>query len=576
MNGNPRSNGSQTSNQSGAEEMYMNTIPDLPSDPAANAANISTNAHGNSQTVELQVPELYASMKDDVLQYDYASVNGGPGSNQNIPKGMQQIPGAFEYDYASVNGEPRSNQNKSAEGMQQRSIPEAFEYDYAAMDGDLRFVNNRTKGMCQHSIPEDELADDFDMDGNPRSNVSQTSNQSGAEEMYMNTIPDLPSDPPANAANISTNAHGNSQTVELQEPELYASMKDDVLQYDYAVSGGPGSNQNIPKGMQQVPGAFEYDYASVNGEPRSNQNKSAEGMQQRSIPDAFEYDYAAMDGDLCFVNNRTKGMCQHSNPDSPYPVFDLTDTPPSEDVNFKNVKTFHGQCRSKHVFYFDDSRGGLLETTNFVNIFSLKKEKQFVHLDWRPLSESILDGRLIIIEFTNCTIEFWKPPPSSVSNPCIIFKALGSLTFGQQSPTLSSSPLSVTPAPPTRSTLCRTSTVLPGIPTIKPISSPNQQSPTLSSPHSVTPVPPTRSTLYGTSTVLPGIPTIKPTSSPNHTSNKTKLMVILPSGATGHNVFCHLVVNGKHDIEIVLASTHHLLMVERTVLGLTVRHRIAL
>ncbi|KXJ07241.1 hypothetical protein AC249_AIPGENE16702 [Exaiptasia diaphana] len=49
--------------------------------------------------------------------------------------------------------EPRSNQNKSAEGMQQRSIPDAFEYDYVAMDGDLRFVNNRTKGMCQHSIP---------------------------------------------------------------------------------------------------------------------------------------------------------------------------------------------------------------------------------------------------------------------------------------------------------------------------------------------------------------------------------------------------------------------------------------
>ncbi|XP_028518610.1 uncharacterized protein LOC110251123 isoform X2 [Exaiptasia diaphana] len=137
-----------------------------------------------------------------------------------------------------------------------------------------RKVRQKSRQRVNATQNSNELADDFDMDGNPRSNVSQTSNQSGAEEMYMNTIPDLPSDPPANAANISTNAHGNSQTVELQEPELYASMKDDVLQYDYAsVNGVPGSNQNIPKGMQQIPGAFEYDYASVNGAGTSFQSE---------------------------------------------------------------------------------------------------------------------------------------------------------------------------------------------------------------------------------------------------------------------------------------------------------------
>ncbi|KXJ11980.1 hypothetical protein AC249_AIPGENE14167 [Exaiptasia diaphana] len=50
-------------------------------------------------------------------------------------------------------------------------------------------------------------------------------------------------------------------------------------------------------------------------------------------------------------------------------------------------------------------------------------------------------------------------------------------------------------------------------------------------------------------------------------------MVILPSGATGHLVLCHVVMG--HDIEVVLAPTQHLLMVERTALDLTRRQRTA-
>ncbi|XP_028516438.1 uncharacterized protein LOC110237925 isoform X2 [Exaiptasia diaphana] len=257
-------------------------------------------------------------------------------------------------------------------------------------------------------------------------------------------------------------------------------------------------------------------------------------------PDGFGSDYTWTDCRTRYkANLLSQGFCQCPSKKSTYFYFNdqcnsnvdienlishAQDTPPSEDVNFKNVKTFHGQCRSKHVFYFDDSIGKLHKTTNFVNIFSLKKEKQFVHLDWRPLSESILDGRLIIIEFTNCTIEVWKPPRSSVSNPCIMFKAQGSLIFPEiDLSTKTAVPSSSTKSPLSLYSASPSSTILSGSPhsTLSTPPSTWLKIPTQTPSATPSPSPSSTSTLQSTSTVLPGILPIKPTSSPNPTSSKS-------------------------------------------------------
>ncbi|XP_028518608.1 uncharacterized protein LOC110251122 isoform X2 [Exaiptasia diaphana] len=300
-----------------------------------------------------------------------------------------------------------------------------------------------------------------------------------------------------------------------------------------------------PTNEHAKPDRFGYDYTWTDCRTRYKANLRSQGFCQCPSEKSTYFYF----NDQCNANVDIENLISHAqvcfggflefkhqSRDSPYPVFDLTDTPPSEDVNFKNVKTFHGQCRSIHVFYFDDSRGKLLETTNFVNIFSLKKEKQFVHLDWHPLSESILDGRLIIIEFTNCTIEFWESPASSVSNPCIIFKAQGSLTFSA----IDLSTKTAVPSSSTKSPLYSaspSSSIFSGSPhsTLSTPPSTWLKVPTQTQTPSATPSPSpsSTSTLQSTSTVLLGILPIKPTMSPNPTSSKSPEAVKNVSSHTG-------------------------------------------
>lgn len=80
----------------------------------------------------------------------------------------------------------------------------------------------------------------------------------------------------------------------------------------------------------------------------------------------------------CLVIVFTGGLLQfkYQSKDKPYPVFDLAKSPSSDDVNLKNVKIFYGQCGITHIYYIDDERGKLHETTTFANRFSLEKHKQ--------------------------------------------------------------------------------------------------------------------------------------------------------------------------------------------------------